>query len=120
VITCGDAVVRVFLRRRQPSPGSGLHQCALCHADFVVPVEAEALDEGRWDMRLRCGQCGTYRDVVVSDEVAKRYDLDLNRGMAEIEAALRAQDHERMTAEARVFIAALEHDLIDGADFASG
>jgi hypothetical protein len=101
VITCGEAVVKVFSRRRrQPSPGSGLHQCALCQSDFVVPVEAEALDEGRWDMRLRCGQCGTYRDVVVSDEVAKRYDLDLNRGMAEIAAAL-------------------EHDLIDDGDFAS-
>jgi len=110
----------VFGRRRQPPPGSGLHQCPLCHDDCVVPVEAEALDHGRWDLRLRCGQCGTYRDVVVSDDVANRYSLDLDRGMAEIAAALRQQDHERMTAEAQIFIAALEHDLIDGADFASG
>jgi hypothetical protein len=105
--------------RREPPPESGLQQCVLCHGDFVVPVDAEALDKGRWDLRLRCGQCGTYRDVVVSDDVAKRYDLDLNRGMEEIAAAFRQQDHERMTAEARVFIAALEHDLIDGGDFAS-
>lgn len=120
MIKCGEAGVKVFNRRRQPPPGSGLHQCALCHDDFVVPVEAEALDQGRWDLRLRCGQCGTYRDLVVSDDVAKRYELDLTRGMAEIAAALRRQDHERMIAEARVFIAALEHDLIDGGDFASG
>jgi len=110
----------MFRRRRQPPSGPGLQQCLLCHGDFVVPVEVEALDDDRWDLRLRCGQCGTYRDVVVSDDVAKRYDLDLNRGMAEIADALRLQDHERMSAEAQVFIAALEHDLIDGADFASG
>jgi hypothetical protein len=109
-----------MFRRRQPPPESGLHQCQLCHGDFVVPVEVEALDDDRWDLRLRCGECETYRHVVVSDGVAKRYDLDLNRGMDEIADALRLQDHERMTAEARVFIAALEHDLIDGGDFTSG
>jgi transcription elongation factor Elf1 len=119
VITYGEDGVKVF-NRRQPPPGSGLHECPLCHDDFVVPVEAEALDQGRWDLRLRCGQCGTYRDVVVSDDIANRYSLDLDRGMAQIAAELKRQDHERMTAEARVFIAALENDLIDGGDFASG
>jgi hypothetical protein len=104
----------VFNRRRHPS---GLHECLLCHDDFVVPVRAEALELGRWDLRLRCGQCGTYRDVVVSDGVADRYDRDLQRGMSEITAALRQEDHDRMAAEARVFIAALEHDLIDAVDF---
>jgi hypothetical protein len=85
-----------------------------------VPVQAEALDHGRWDLRLRCGQCGTYRDVVVSDDVAKRYAVDLQRGMEEIAAALERHDHERMTAEAQVFIAALQHDIIDAGDFAAG
>jgi hypothetical protein len=50
----------------------------------------------------------------------KRYDLDLQRGIAEIAAALERHDHERMTAEARVFIAALQHDIIDAGDFATG
>ena len=85
-----------------------------------MPVEAEALDHGRWGLRLRCGQCGTYRDVVVSDDVAKRYESDLQRGMVEIAAALERHDHERMTAEAEVFIAALQHGLIDAADFRGG
>lgn len=108
----------MFGRRRHP-PGAGLHECPLCEDDFVVPVEAEALEHGRWDLRLRCGQCGTYRDIVVSDDVAKRYDLDLQRGMSEIASSLRRQDRDRMAAEARVFIAALEHDLIDAVDFDS-
>ena len=72
------------------------------------------------DVLLRCGQCGTYRDVVVSDEVVTRYDLDLQCGMVEIAAALERHDHERMTAEAEVFIAALQHGLIDAADFRGG
>ena len=83
-------------------------------------VHADALDHGWWDLRLRCGQCGTYRDVVVSGDVAKRYAVDLQRGMEEIAAALERHDHARMTAEAQVFIAALQHDIIDAGDFATG
>jgi hypothetical protein len=108
----------VFRRRRQPPPGSGLHQCPLCHDDSVVPVFAEAIDLGRWDMRLRCGRCETFRDIIVSDDDASRYDRDLSQGMAEIAAALRREDRDRMAAETQLFIAALEHDLIDAADFA--
>jgi len=71
-------------------------------------------------MRPRCRESGTYRDGFVSDAAAKRYDQELSHGMAEIATALQREDQERMSAEARVLIAALEHDLIDAGDFAGG
>jgi hypothetical protein len=37
----------------------------------------------------------------------------------EIATSLERSDRERMAAELQVFVAALEHDLIDAADFAS-
>ena len=43
-----------------------------------MPVEADALEYGPWDLRLRCGKCGTYRDVVVSDELEIPVALDGN------------------------------------------
>jgi hypothetical protein len=103
--------------RRTPPPGSGLHQCRLCHDDFVVPVSWEEVDDERWHMLLRCAQCDTYRDVVVSHDVAKVYELDLERGRAEIAASLDRSDRARMLAELPVLIAALDRDLIDAADF---
>ena len=45
--------------------------------------------------------------------------VELNREMAEIAAALEWAERERMRAEVRVSIAALEHDLLDAGDFAS-
>ena len=69
-------------------------------------------------MLLRCAQCETYRDVTVGDGVAKTYERDLAHGMAEIAATLDRSDRARMVTEVKVFIAALEHDLIDAADFA--
>jgi hypothetical protein len=105
--------------RRTPPPGSGLHQCRLCHEDFVVPVWWEALDDARWHMLLRCAQCETFREVTIGNDVAVAFDRDLERGRAEIAASLDRSDRARMLAELPVLIAALERDLIDAADFAS-
>jgi hypothetical protein len=105
--------------RSQPPPGSGLQLCSLCHDDYVVPIWWEPVAEQQWHMLLRCAQCETYRDVVVTDDIAQRYEKDLARGMAEIATSLRQVDHDRMVAEADVFIAALDHDLIDAGDFAN-
>ena len=101
-----------------PPPGSGLHHCALCHADCVVPVWWESVGEDRWHMLLRCGACDTYRDVTAADDVARAYDCDLERGMRTIRIELERMDRERMTDQADAFVAALQRDLIDAADFA--
>jgi hypothetical protein len=103
--------------RRTPPPGSGLHQCRLCHDDFVVPVWCEEVDDERWHVLLRCAQCETYRDVTVGNDVAVAYERDLERGRVEIAASLNRSDRARMLAELPVLIAALERDLIDAADF---
>jgi hypothetical protein len=83
-----------------------------------VPVWWEPVDDDRWHMLLRCGQCDTYRDVVVGNELASAFERDLDRGATPIRAALARLDRERMAAETEVFVAALRHDLIDAGDFA--
>jgi hypothetical protein len=81
-------------------------------------VSWEETDSDHWHMLLRCAACETYRDVVVSNDVAKRYEEDLRRGMAEIAAELERSDRARMALEVDVFVAALDRDLIDAEDFA--
>ena len=102
----------------QPSwPGSGLHVCASCRSDFVHASERRRESDARWWMRLRCGQCGGSRDVIVSDDLARRFDADVSRALAGIEGAITALDRERMADQAETFAAALRHDLIDAGDF---
>jgi hypothetical protein len=43
-------------RRRRHPPEAGLHES--CRGDSMVPVEAEALGLGRWDLRLRVDNAG--------------------------------------------------------------
>jgi hypothetical protein len=97
--------------------GPRLHVCCVCHADMVVPAWFEPVSDAEWHLLLRCGECGTYRDLVVVNAVADAYDRDLWRGMDMIARALATADRDRMASEALTFIRALERDLIDAADF---
>jgi hypothetical protein len=113
----GDGRI-VFGPRSTPAPGSGLQQCALCHAECVVPVWWEAVDEDRWHMLLRCGACDTYRELTVTNDVARAYEHDLDRGAREIRGVVDRMDRDRMAAETDAFVTALRRDLIDAGDFA--
>jgi hypothetical protein len=101
------------------APGSGLHQCAMCRAECVVPVWWEEAGDDHFHMVLRCGACGTYRDLTVPNDVAIAYERDLERGMAEIRAAMDRMDRDRMALLTDAFAVALQRDLIDAGDFAN-
>lgn len=104
-------------RRRQPPPGSGLHQCPVCRAGFVVPVWWEEQEDKRLRLLLRCGECETHHDVEVSSDVADRYEREYVRDLDEMAAMLKQLDRTRMAAEASAFSVALARDLIVADDF---
>jgi hypothetical protein len=120
--TSAQAVAASLRRLRTPQlqgvEASGLTACVLCGRDFVVPVQWEPVGDERWWMFLRCAECGTSREVTVSNDVAERYDEELARGMQVIGRAAHRLEHVRMTAEADAFAAALQRGLIEPADFA--
>jgi hypothetical protein len=99
------------------APGSGLQVCAACHADYVHPVEWHEAGDEHWWMLLRCGECRAEREVTVPDDVATRYNADLDSSMRAIDREVRRLDRERMAGETEIFVAALHHDLIDAGDF---
>jgi hypothetical protein len=70
------------LRRRDRPPR--LVDCEHCGRDFVVPVAWIDLDAERWWIRIRCGECGTAREVVLDDEQARRFEADVDAGAREL------------------------------------
>jgi hypothetical protein len=81
----------------------------------VNPVSWDAQGESDWWIRLRCGECDLVREVEVSHEEAKRFEVELDRGMAKIASTVAQLDRERMVVESDILAAALERDLIDPA-----
>jgi hypothetical protein len=92
--------------------------CSACGDDFVYPVCWHPADDRHWSMLLRCGGCGERREVTLPDVEAQRFDRELGEVERQIELAADRLSHERFEAEAQTFASALEHDLIDAADFA--
>ena len=112
--------MRAFpFRRRADSSGpeADLTLCQRCGSDYVIPTDWAAQEAEAWWIRLRCGECGSVREVVVPDATAQRYDRCLDQGMHEIARALRRQELEQMARDAETFATALELDLLDANDF---
>ncbi len=106
--------------RRTDRPDLAVHleTCAMCLRDFVNPVDWEPVGDTHWWMLLRCGACDTWRETTVTNEIASRYDLELDRRMEVIVRTLEWIDTRRMAADVETMIQALQRGLIDAADFA--
>jgi hypothetical protein len=90
----------------------------MCGDDFVNPVDWEPEGDSHWWMLLRCGACDTWREATVSNEVAARFDAELDRRLDILHRAWDRIDRGRMAAEVETMIQALRRGLIDAADFA--
>ena len=112
---------RALNRLRRPDrPDLAVHleTCGMCLRDFVNPVDWEPVGDTHWWMLLRCGACDTWRETTVTNEIASRYDLELDRRMEVIVRALERIDMRRMARDVETMIQALRRGLVDAADFA--
>lgn len=111
-----------FLRkRRRAVPArrdADLQHCPVCHSDSVHPVDWEPFGETHWWILLRCGACGACAEGLVPDEVAQRFDRELDEAQDEIVKAADRLGLEIMSAEVESLTVALERDLIGADDFA--
>ena len=71
-----------------------------------------------WSLASSSDAGDTWREVTVTNEVAARFDLELDRRLDIVARALEKLDHKRMIAEAETMIQMLRHGLVDAADFA--
>jgi hypothetical protein len=101
----------------EPTAPAASCACPDCNSDAVALVGLEEHGLAHWWMQLRCGGCGRWREIVVDDEGADRFQHDYETHLMAIEDDVAALDMQRMTAEAEVFAEALRRDLIDAADF---
>jgi hypothetical protein len=113
------SVGRLTRRAQSAQAERRLERCAMCRRDFVNPVDWEPAGPEHWWLLLRCGECETWREVTVTNAVARRYDAELNRRADIVAASLERLDRERMIVEAEAMTTALRLSLIDAADFAT-
>jgi hypothetical protein len=91
-----------FIRAlRRGARRKSLVDCEYCGRDFVVPVSWIDLDAERWWIRMRCGECGTTREVVLGDEQAHRFEADVDLGVRDLARSLSRAGRVRCAPERR-------------------
>jgi hypothetical protein len=104
-------------RTGSPAADADLTVCPSCRSGYVIPTDWTAQEGTDWWIRLRCGECGLVREVVVPDAVAQGYDRRLGHGMDEISRVLHRLELKQMAQDAETFATALDLDLLDAGDF---
>ena len=54
--------------------------CQSCGSGYVIPTDWAEREEARWWIRLRCGECGSVREAVVSDATHSATTSALDEG----------------------------------------
>jgi hypothetical protein len=101
-----------------PADGPDGLECPVCRARFSCPTDWGTVDDDRWWVLSRCGECGMWSEVRITNAQAARLDDELNRQQAMMARAATRLEADRLAAEVEAFIGALQHDLIDASDFA--
>jgi hypothetical protein len=83
----------------------------------VYPVTWTESGPADWWVLLRCGGCGTWRDVVASNYAVAAFERVLDQERDVIRAAAERLARESLSAQAETFGAALRLDLIGADDF---
>jgi hypothetical protein len=104
-------------RRKRFRPPTELHLCSECGQGFVYPVTWTESGPAAWWLLLRCGGCGTWRDVVASNQAVAAFDRTLDEAMDTIRRAAERLGRELLLAEAETFRTALRLDLLGADDF---
>jgi hypothetical protein len=114
-------MLRLTRHRSRPVPAPRRRPvlaCPVCGSDRICPIEWETAGDHHWWMLLHCGECLSWVQATVGNELAAQLDVELDRQQAEIASALARLELERMAAEVEAFTTALHLDLFDADDFA--
>ncbi len=94
-----------------------LELCPRCGEKFVYPVTWTESGPADWWLLVRCGACGTWRDVIASNSTVDAFDQTLDEHRHVIRAAAERLARESLAAQAETLGTALRLDLLTADDF---
>jgi hypothetical protein len=113
-----SAVAEPAADQEEPPPdGREYHVCPLCHGELVYPIVWFRANDTAWQLRMRCPECETERDVIAGRADVEDLNRRLSRGSQELAKAADEMSRRNFEEEAAKLVAALELDLILPMDF---
>ncbi len=104
--------------QKEPPPDGGeYHVCPICHGELVYPIVWFRANDTAWQLRMRCPECETEREVIAGRADVEDLNRRLYRGSQELAKAADEMSRRNFEEEAAKLVAALELDLILPMDF---
>jgi hypothetical protein len=93
------------------------HVCPVCGGDLVHPMDWQRTGESAWQIRLRCPECHTERDVTMGRAEVEQLNRELYHGTQALAREAQRVSRQNFEDETRRFIAALRSGAIQPIDF---
>ena len=94
-----------------------LTQCGACGCGLVQPLDWHDAGRHHWRLTLRCPNCEATGTVVIEEQLVDHYDVELERGAAQLARQLEQLVSDRIDREVATFAAALSDGILLPEDF---
>jgi hypothetical protein len=91
--------------------------CGTCSSRLMYPADCEEHERDRWNVELKCPNCGRQEWARLDAEMLDALDRELEQAEAEIEADLECLTRTNMADYVTRFISALDAGAIEPEDF---
>ncbi len=102
---------RAAVRAQEP------HHCPDCDCSLVYPIAWVAASSERWSVDVRCPNCERKGTVLLAQDIADRFDEELERGEETMRTDLERLTRANMADHVDRFVEALDADAIHPMDF---
>lgn len=116
VLPSGRAI-QVVRFDTEPTHDPGLNVCPECASTLVQPVEWTEVEDGGWELSLRCPNCFWLGEGVFAQDEVDVFEERLEDGLTVMLSDLRRLNEANVAEEVERFAAALAADLILPEDF---
>ena len=94
-----------------------LHVCPDCSSELVFPTKWSEAGPDHWNVTLRCPSCEWVESGTFHQDLADRFDEELEKGTDALVRDLKRLTRANMADEIDRFVTALEADAIQPMDF---
>ncbi len=117
LVCCIVAAPLVWLLRSAVVARAALHRCPACGSTGVRAAASEPLDLFDVQVRVQCGQCGTWRRLRIPRERLHGHTRVVARHKRRIARDARRLARRRAVDELRGFAAVLRSEIVSADDF---
>ncbi len=116
--SCAESCEAETISSPAPTAAEGdVHVCPVCRSTLVYPTDWQRTGSATWELKLRCPNCETQRNITLDREGVEQFNRVLYEGSEALAKQAEQLTRLHFEEEAERFVHALDEDQILPMDF---